>query len=114
MHSEALLFALGLSHVACGVGRMVEGSLPFPLQLSCVSLLKRNKTFILLLVGALVDVVMYRLHSRDTCLGSGDYSDLHKIPISCVLGLISVRAFLRNPLIVGDAGLEELAGYFHS
>lgn len=66
-------------------------------------------------MGALVDVDMYQWHSRDTRLRSDDYSDLHKISKSCVLGLILVRAFLRNPLIVvGGAGLEELAGCFHS
>lgn len=36
-----------------------KGSLPFPLQLSYISFLKQNKTFILLLVGALVDVDTY-------------------------------------------------------
>lgn len=75
-----------------------KGSLPFPLLLSYISLLKQNKVFILLLVGALVDVDRYWLCSTDTCLRSSDYSDLHKINIRCVLGLISVRAFPRNPL----------------
>lgn len=75
-----------------------KGSLSFPLQLSYISLLKQNKTFILLLVEALVDAGMYWLCSRVTCLRSSDYSDLHKINIRCVLGLISVTTFPRNPL----------------
>lgn len=75
-----------------------KGFLSFPLQLSYISLLNQNKIFILLLVEALVDAGMYWLCSRDTCLRSSDYSDLHKINIRCVLGLISVTAFPRNPL----------------
>lgn len=64
-----------------------KGSLPSPSQLSYISLLKQNKTFILLPVGAHVD--MYWLCSRDTCLRSNDCSDLHKISIRCMLRLIS-------------------------
>lgn len=75
-----------------------KGSLPFPLQLSYISLLKQNKTFILLLAGALVAVDMYWLCSRNMRLRSSDYSGLHKINIRCVLAFISVRVFTRNPL----------------
>lgn len=50
-----------------------------------IFLLKQNATFILLLVGALVGVDTYWLCSKDTCLRSSDYSDLHKINIRCVL-----------------------------
>lgn len=68
------------------------------MQPSYISLLNQSKTFILLLMGALVEADVYWLCTRDKSLIPSVYSDLHKMNMRCVLELILVKLSIKTLL----------------